>query len=318
MELEYLEFDLDADGTISKFEFDRTGLGDEDDFEEFDINLDEKLQFNEALNAFCTCENELEIVWSEMSSDSDSVSVKSLTSHEWLNQFDFEAIDRNGDYEIDFSEMERETLACETTFNAYDSDGDGVEDDKDAFPNDPTETVDTDGDGVGDNADLTPSISNDILWLVGAGVFILLIGAVVIITRGGGDQEDWTTEKQSFDEQMLGLNQAETTFSSNEVNADTPSEGGAKSDAYSGFADQKQNDLVSSIEPTMTQEMHSTTDYFMSGKSDYSSDLGDLFNNGSQSVPSSDLMGIIQSDGREMIEYQGKVWYRSSNGNWEN
>ena len=59
LELEYLEFDLDADGTISKFEFDRTGLGDEDDFEEFDINLDEKLQFNEALNAFCTCENEL-------------------------------------------------------------------------------------------------------------------------------------------------------------------------------------------------------------------------------------------------------------------
>ena len=93
MELEYLEFDLDADGTISKFEFDRTGLGEEDDFEEFDINLDEKLQFNEALNAFCTCENELEIVWSEMSSDSDLVSVKALMNHEWLNQFDFEAIE---------------------------------------------------------------------------------------------------------------------------------------------------------------------------------------------------------------------------------
>ena len=56
----------------------------------------------------------------------------------------------------------------------------------------------------------------------------------------------------------------------------------------------------------------------MSGKTDYASDLGDLFNNGSESVPSPDLMGIIQSDGREMIEYQGKVWYRSSNGNWEN
>ena len=34
-----------------------------------------------------------------------------------------------------------------------DSDGDGVSDDQDAFPNDATETTDTDGDGLGDNAD---------------------------------------------------------------------------------------------------------------------------------------------------------------------
>ncbi|MBX2838746.1 MAG: hypothetical protein KTR35_17945 [Gammaproteobacteria bacterium] len=35
-----------------------------------------------------------------------------------------------------------------------DSDGDGVVDAEDAFPNDPTESVDTDGDGIGNNADL--------------------------------------------------------------------------------------------------------------------------------------------------------------------
>ena len=34
-----------------------------------------------------------------------------------------------------------------------DSDGDGVPDDEDAFPNDPNESVDTDGDGIGNNAD---------------------------------------------------------------------------------------------------------------------------------------------------------------------
>ena len=34
-----------------------------------------------------------------------------------------------------------------------DSDGDGVGDNADDFPNDPSESVDTDGDGVGDNAD---------------------------------------------------------------------------------------------------------------------------------------------------------------------
>lgn len=39
---------------------------------------------------------------------------------------------------------------------AVDSDGDGVADDLDAFPNDATETTDSDGDGVGDNADAYP------------------------------------------------------------------------------------------------------------------------------------------------------------------
>lgn len=34
-----------------------------------------------------------------------------------------------------------------------DTDGDGVPDDEDAFPNDPNESVDTDGDGIGNNAD---------------------------------------------------------------------------------------------------------------------------------------------------------------------
>ena len=42
-----------------------------------------------------------------------------------------------------------------------DSDADGVGDNSDAFPNDATETVDTDGDGVGDNGDAFPSDANE-------------------------------------------------------------------------------------------------------------------------------------------------------------
>ena len=34
-----------------------------------------------------------------------------------------------------------------------DSDGDGVADNEDAFPEDPLETADTDNDGIGNNAD---------------------------------------------------------------------------------------------------------------------------------------------------------------------
>lgn len=41
-----------------------------------------------------------------------------------------------------------------------DSDGDGVFDDEDAFPNNPNEWNDADGDGIGDNQDNCPNISN--------------------------------------------------------------------------------------------------------------------------------------------------------------
>jgi hypothetical protein len=42
-----------------------------------------------------------------------------------------------------------------------DSDGDGVPDDEDEFPNDPNESVDSDGDGVGDNGDAFPNDPNE-------------------------------------------------------------------------------------------------------------------------------------------------------------
>jgi len=42
-----------------------------------------------------------------------------------------------------------------------DSDGDGVPDSSDAFPNDPAETKDSDNDGVGDNSDAFPNDPNE-------------------------------------------------------------------------------------------------------------------------------------------------------------
>ena len=44
--------------------------------------------------------------------------------------------------------------------NPNDLDNDGVNNDNDAFPNDPTETTDTDSDGIGDNGDNCINISN--------------------------------------------------------------------------------------------------------------------------------------------------------------
>tara|TARA_B110000459_G_scaffold194840_1_gene234698 strand:- start:56 stop:1372 length:1317 start_codon:yes stop_codon:yes gene_type:complete len=45
--------------------------------------------------------------------------------------------------------------------NTSDSDGDGVNDDFDQFPNDANESVDSDGDGVGDNSDAFPQDGNE-------------------------------------------------------------------------------------------------------------------------------------------------------------
>ncbi|MFT5117424.1 MAG: hypothetical protein ACI9NY_000953 [Kiritimatiellia bacterium] len=51
-----------------------------------------------------------------------------------------------------------------------DTDGDGVGDNADAFPNDPDETTDTDGDGSGDNADAFPNDATETADTDGDGV----------------------------------------------------------------------------------------------------------------------------------------------------
>ncbi len=51
-----------------------------------------------------------------------------------------------------------------------DSDGDGVGDSLDAFPNDPNETTDTDGDGVGDNSDAFPNNPSETVDTDGDGI----------------------------------------------------------------------------------------------------------------------------------------------------
>jgi len=58
----------------------------------------------------------------------------------------------------DYSQLLFGTLTLE---HPMDSDGDGVPDDQDAFPNDPNESADSDNDGVGDNGDAFPNDPNE-------------------------------------------------------------------------------------------------------------------------------------------------------------
>ena len=63
-----------------------------------------------------------------------------------------------------------ENWTCEPMPEMIDSDGDGFEDDYDAFPFDPNEWMDSDYDGVGDNSDAFPYDSNESSDLDGDGV----------------------------------------------------------------------------------------------------------------------------------------------------
>ena len=83
-----------------------------------------------------------------------------------------------------------------------DSDNDGVGDNADVFPNDASETLDTDNDGVGDNADAFPNDANEALFdLDGVGsnadVFPNDDETVDSDGDGVGDNGDWAPNDAS-------------------------------------------------------------------------------------------------------------------------
>ena len=70
-----------------------------------------------------------------------------------------------------------------------DSDGDGVGDNADAFPDDSTETLDSDGDGVGDNEQAASAAAMQRNIIIGVVVFVLagITIGVVLFMRSKDD-----------------------------------------------------------------------------------------------------------------------------------
>jgi len=85
-----------------------------------------------------------------------------VTGNKWIQPRNQDAIYiqyqqwGTGTAQIGFNSYALEFTDSSDPINA-DTDGDGVSDSEDTFPNDPNETVDTDNDGVGDNADALPN-----------------------------------------------------------------------------------------------------------------------------------------------------------------
>ena len=298
------EADRNGDGVVDEREFISSDETDGTDFATIDMNGDGDIEFREALQELCSCESELLIIASQISPFGEGVSVKEFATFDLKNKFDTSAFDTDKDGFLNSEELEIGSIICETTFDAFDGDGDGVPDDQDAFPEDPKESEDTDGDGVGDNSDLAPSVSNDLIYgslgLVGAIVFALLILAFVGASRGqnGKTSNEWEEIKQQdIASQMLGLNEEspmeESSSASNESYVPEVSE----IDNNQAFAPQE---APTGVEMT-------SMDAF--------ADLLDSTPSQTVSAPPQQLMGMLDATGAETIEYpagSGVSWTRSS------
>jgi len=273
--------DADGDGVLDEREIKAAEIP-ADELKVIDVNQDGSVEYREVIQFVCTCDNELMLVFEAFALGREEVSLKGLESHPWSNDYDFASININDDAFIDEQEIELLIVLCETTFDAFDGDGDGVPDVDDAFPEDPTESKDTDGDGVGDNADIVASVSNDIIY-ASAGAMVLILAGLLLgflrTNRSSNEQEAMWDGEDRMTEVMFGQS--------------------------SGAADYQKEEVALPEMPdsTPTQDVQAST-------------VDDVFSIGQpiKQQPPSELMGMVL-DGIETIEFptgSGEVWVRSS------
>lgn len=164
-----------------------------------------------------------------------------------------------------------------------DRDGDGVNDDVDAFPDDPTEWADSDGDGVGDNADVFPNDPSE--WADADG-------------DGYGDNIDFfdddPTEWQDSDGDSYGDNSDAFPNDPNEW-SDRDGDGvGDNSDAYPDDPSRYQFDTV--LSPYRVNA-GSTSDYETTDGRIWTRDMG-FWNTGVANAidPDIDIAGTTTRD----------------------
>lgn len=289
-ETEMMSKDTNSDGVLDKNEFSSLLIGDEKlDFNKADLNRDGEIEFAEVLQISCSCGNELALIFDQLSPNGNEVGIEKLSSQAFENNYEFFEIDANSNLQISQSEIDILILLCETSFDAFDGDGDGVPDKDDAFPNDPDESKDTDGDGVGDNADLAPSLSNDLIYSAGAILAIGLLAMLVLVSRGSrsrAENDTWNSTKQyNIAEQMLGMQ-----------------DGTDNIDAVGVSVNEQPSAITNSQDVTAIQQPLVENNFF------------DELLNDSNSPPSQ-LLGNIDHRGVEVIEYpmgSGEKWQRNN------
>ena len=292
------EADLDEDGVLDSAELKAFEI-EADELKDIDINGDGTVEFREALQLACTCDNELISVFDQFVDGREAVARSVLERYDWENSYDFESVDANGDEQINEGELELLMVICETTYDAFDGDGDGVPDDVDAFPDDPSESKDTDGDGVGDNADIVASVSNDIIYASAGALLLVLAGLLIGFLRSNrspSDEPDAWGDEDRLNEAMFGST-ASSDYSKEAVELPSMVDSGPPMGAAPSNLDLPN-------EPYQGGEM----------MTDLLAPLSDV------QQPPAELMGMVL-DGVETVEYptgSGTVWTRSTpDADWQ-
>ena len=277
--------DNNDDGFIDFMELFDDG-GDEEILKEVDQNGDLLIEYGEMLAYFCTCESELWIVEYTMGS---TIKTESFDLLPLKNEFSSDVIDLDNDGVLTDDEIEEHQENCKTTFNPMDRDNDGVLNDNDKFPDDENEQEDADGDGIGDNADFAPSVANDIVYGAGGAMLIVLIGLLILFLRSGSNSrqrlDDEWNKQDAFAEHMLQLN-----MDAPETPASVPQAPG-----------------LSPNDTEIPSYQQSEIPIYDFGGADF--DLNQ------DEQPPSNLMGMMDANGREHIEYpsnSGKLWHRDN------
>ena len=284
--------DINGDGLISSSEF--KYIDDFDgrtiEFSEVNQNGDSYLEFNEIVAFACNCQNELSFF--ELQIDG-SILISNFDEIKFKNDYSSKKLNFNEDEYIDSFELTEYALVCVTTYNPMDADGDGVLDPDDQFPNDPDEQSDADGDGVGDNADFAPSVSNDVVYSAGAVMLLVLFGVFVLIIRGSSrgpedlQQEQWN-KTDAFAERMMAMGGGESMLEAPNL--------GPVSDTMA---------------PVTGEELKA----FEAPSEIEGYDFSNESSMATESLPPASLMGMMDSQGREHIEYpakSAKYWHRNT------
>ena len=281
------EIDINGNGLMNADEFRRSDPPSDIEFADVDVNKDGMIEFTEVVAFSCTCENELNSMMDQLPFKTSTEFFESL---DLRNTYDLKFLDENGDDYITQDELEEAIENCKTTFNPFDTDGDGVPNVDDQFPNDPSESKDADGDGIGDNADFAPSVANDMLYGAGGAILIVLIGLLVLFARGGGGsrqilEQEWN-KTDAFSEQMLNM-------------------GDNLAGASSIGRQAAQSSIVNEVAPPRQTTSLPVYDF---GEDNFEPQP-------EHDQPAASLMGMMDSNGREHIEYppnSGRLWYRDN------
>ena len=285
------EYDVNGDGLFNADEFRRSNPPEDTTFSEVDVNEDGMIEYAEILANVCTCDMELETLAYQLPY---KTSVEFFESLSLKNTYDMEMLDADEDGFISMDELEDAAETCETTFNPFDSDGDGVPDIDDQFPDDPDESKDADGDGIGDNADFAPSVANDVVYGAGGAMLIVLIGLLILFVRGAGGSrqqvmdEEWN-KTDAFAEQMMQMN--------NQFGAPAPTPE-APSLGLPGMA----------TPPAPIQTEIPIYDF-----GQMNMEQPPMMEQPVVDAPSTSLMGMMDANGREHIEFpanSGRLWHR--------